>query len=348
MAPQPMVSGGVYDHHSEYQLRGAISEIELVESLAAKLAAGEEPGGVVIADYGCAQGRVTNVLIRGAIERIRAEQPEVALTVLHNDLLSNDWTTFFKHLRASDSYLSIPGGPITPLVSAISFYEPVTPPHIVDLGLSFAAAQWLASPGPTDAGTALYFDQLEGAARERMADQAHADWTTFLRRRADELAASGQLVVNLMGIPDGGTAAGHDAWGMVRAICVELADEGLLDPAHLARYVIPIYERTEEELRRPFVEGFDGRLELKEMQIAPVENPAAAAYRKDGDAAGFARDFTAFFRAFSEPSLEAGLAASGEALEELYKRLRSRLEADADTFAFEVNAVTAVIARSAE
>ncbi len=156
--------------------------------------------------------------------------------------------------------------------------------------------------------------------------------------------------LNLMGIPDGGSAAGHDAWRMVRAICVELAGEGLLDPADLARYVIPIYERTEEEeeVRRPFVEGFDERLELEEMQIAPVENPAAAAYREDGDATKFARDFTAFFRAFSEPSLKAGLAASGEAIEELYKRPRSRLEAGADTFAFEVNAVTAVIARSAE
>jgi len=254
MAPQPMVSGGVYDHHSDYQLRGAISEIELVESLAAKLAVGEELDGAVIADYGCAQGRVTNLLIGHAIERIRADHLEAALTVLHNDLLSNDWTTFLKHLSASDSYLSIPGGPITPLISAISFYEPVAPPHIVDLGLSFAAAQWLASPGPADAGTALYFDQLDGAARERMADQAHADWTTFLRRRADELAAGGRLVINLMGVPDGGTAAGHDAWEMVRAICVELAGEGLLDPADLARYVIPIYERTEEEVRRPFAE----------------------------------------------------------------------------------------------
>ena len=348
MVPQPMASGGVYDHHGEYQLRGAISEIELVESLAAKLAAGKELGGAVIADYGCAQGRVTNLLIGRAIERIRADRLEAALTVLHNDLLSNDWTTFLKHLSASDSYLSIPGGPITPLISAISFYEPVAPPHIVDLGLSFAAAQWLASPGPADAGTALYFDQLDGTARERMADQAHADWTTFLRRRADELAAGGRLVVNLMGVPDGGTAAGHDAWGMVRAICVELAGESLLDPADLARYVIPIYERTEGEVRRPFAEGIGERLELEDLQIAPVENPAAVAYREDGDAAKFARDFTAFFRAFSEPSLRAGLAASGEAIEELYKRLQSRLEADADTFAFEVNAVTAVIARSAE
>jgi len=324
-------------------MRGAISEAELVESIAAELVPDRDRGGLVIADYGCAQGRVTNMLIRGAVQRIRAGHPELPLTVCHNDLLSNDWATFLSHLRADDSYLSIPGGPITPLVSAISFYEAVTPRNLVHLGISFAAAQWLASPGPTDGGTALYFDQLEGAAREEMAGQAHADWTRFLRLRADELAPGGRLVINLMGIADGGTPAGHEVWDRVRAICVEMADEGLLDRERLEAYVIPIYERTVEEVRRPFGEEIGGRLELREEHIAPVENPSAAAYREDGDAAAFARDFTAFFRAFSEPSLRAGLAASDASIEELYRRLRSRLEDEADTFVFEVNALTAVV-----
>jgi hypothetical protein len=343
--PQPMASGGFYDHHSDYQLRGAISEAELVESVAAELVPDEERGGLVIADYGCSQGRVTNLLIRRAVERIRAGYPEIPLSVYHNDLLSNDWATFIGHLRADDSYLSIPGGPITPLVSAISFYEPVAPRNVVDFGLSFAAAQWLALPGPTNGGTALYFDQLEGAAREEMAGQAHADWTRFLGLRADELTPSGRLIVNLMGVPEGGAAAGHEVWGHVRAVCDEMAAEGRLDPERLDQYVIPVYERTVEEVRRPFGEGLGERLELNEERIAPVENPAAAAYREDGDAAAFARDFTGFFRAFSEPSLKRGLALSDTASEELYRRVQSRLEDEADTFVFEVNALTAVITR---
>jgi salicylate 1-O-methyltransferase len=340
-----MASGGIYDHHSDYQMLGAISQAELVESIAAELVPDDERGGLVLADYGCAQGRVTSMLIKRAVDRIRAGYPDVPLSVYHNDLLTNDWATFLSHLRADDSYLSIPGGPITPLVSAISFYKPVTPAHIVDFGLSFAAAQWLASPGPTNGGTALYFDQLEGAVAGQMADQAHADWTRFLGRRAEELAPGGRLVVNLMGIPDGGAAAGHDVWGLARTICVEMAAEGLLDGRHLDEYVIPIYERKVEEVRRPFGEGIGERLELQETHIEPVENPSAAAYRQDGDAAAFARDFTAFFRAFSEPSLRAGLAASGAAIDELYRRIQSHLRDEADTFAFEVNALTAVITR---
>lgn len=342
---EPMQSGGVYDHHSDYQLRGAISQVDLIESIAAELVPGDERGGIALADYGCAQGRVTNVLIRVAVERIRARYPDLPLSVFHNDLLGNDWATFLGHLRAPDSYLSVAGGPITPLVSAISFYEPVTPRHVVDFGLSFAAAQWLTAPGPTDGGSAVYFDQLEGAARRAMSEQAHADWTRFLRLRADELARGGRLVINLMAVPDGGKAAGHDVWGHVRMVCVEMAAEGLIDPTRLEEYVIPIYERTADEVRRPFAEPLGEELELLQHHIEPVENPYAAAYRKDGDAPAFARDFTAFFRAFSQPSLEQGLAAADSTLEELYRRLESRVEHEADTFDFQVNALTTVIAR---
>jgi SAM dependent carboxyl methyltransferase len=343
--PEPMQSGGVYDHHSDYQLHGAISQVDLIESIAAELVVDDDRGGLAIADYGCAQGRVTNLLIRRAVERIRTDYPDLPLSVFHNDLLGNDWVTFLGHLRAPDSYLSVAGGPITPLVSAISFYEPVTPRHIVDLGLSFAAAQWLAAPGPTDCGSAVYFDQLEGAARTAMADQAHADWTRFLRLRADELACGGRLVINLMAIPDGGKAAGHDAWGHVRAVCVDMAAEGLIDPKRLEQYVIPVYERTADEVRRPFSEALGEQLELLQQQIEPVENPYLTAYRNDGDRVAFARDFTSFFRAFSEPSLKEGLAASESTLGELYQRLESRIGAEADTFDFQVNALTVVARR---
>jgi hypothetical protein len=344
--PEPMASDGAYDHHSDYQMHGAMSEVELVDSLAAELIPNRERGGLVIADYGCAQGRVTNLLIRHAVERIRSGHPDAPISVCHNDLLTNDWATFVGHLRADDSYLSIPGGPITPLISAISFYEPVTPRYVVDFGLSFAAAQWLASPGPTNAGTALYFDQLEGPAREEMASQADRDWTTFLERRAEELAPGGLLIVNLMAIPDGGHAAGKEAWEMARSICVDLADEGQIDRKALEAYVIPIYERAAEEVRRPFLGELGERLELRDERIEAVENPVATAFRRDGDAAKFGRDFTGFFRAFSEPSLRVGLRASDAGIEELYRRLERRLEETAETFVFEVNALSAVIART--
>jgi hypothetical protein len=110
--------------------------------------------------------------------------------------------------------------------------------------------------------------------------------------------------------------------------------------------VIPIYERTAEEVRRPFRGEIGERLELRDERIEAVENPSAAAFRRDGDAAKFARDFTGFFRAFGEPSLRAGLGASDAGIEELYRRLQRRFQEAAETFSFDVSALTAVIAHA--
>jgi hypothetical protein len=340
-----MAHGGFYDHHSEYQMRGALSHAELVRAAADRIAPDAARVAVVMADYGCAQGRVSNALIRVALERLRGAHPEVPVFVYHNDLLTNDWPALIEHLRAEDSYLRIEGGPITPLLSAVSFYEPVTPPRIVDLGLSFAAVQWLSGPGPAGCGTALYFDQLEGAPRHAMAAKAHADWTRFLDLRADELAPGGRLVLDMMGVPEDGRAAGHDLWRHMRLICAGLSDEGRIDPDRLDRYVLPVYERSLDEVRRPFEEAVGRRLRLEDVALRAVGNPMADRFREDGDASAFARDFTAFVRAWSEPSLTEALGPTGATVDELYRRLESQLRHDARDFVFEVHAITAVIER---
>lgn len=356
---EAMTGQGDYDRHSAAQSRDAASQVDLVAEAASRIAPDTAKGSVVIADYGCAQGRVSNALLRVVVERVRAIDPDVPITVVHNDLLSNDWATLFGHLRSPDSYLATEGGPITPVASATSFYEPVVPHRLVDLGLSFAAIQWLAEPGPAGTGSALYFDQLDGRAREQMASRAHADWTRFLARRADELAAGGRMVVDMMGIDSSGIAAGHDAWLLARAIAEELVDEGILDERRLDAYVLPVYERTLAEVRQPFeseaddasdVEGeresaVGRRLALEHVSIVDSEHPAVARHRETGDTAAFAGEFVGFFRAFSEPSLRAALDPSGTVTAELYERMEARLAAEPGDFDFTVHVLTAVIAR---
>jgi hypothetical protein len=342
-----MAGSGVYDRHSAYQMRGATSHAALVGEAARQVEPGSDRAEIVIVDYGCAQGRVSSVLIKDAIEEIRREHREIPVCVYHNDLLVNDWSGLFERLRGEDSYLDVAGGSITPLVSATSFFEPVTPRGIVDLGMSFAAIQWLSEPGPAGTGSALYFDQLEGEARRSMAAQAHTDWTRFLERRADELASGGRLVLDMMGRNDTGVAAGHDAWHLVRAIAEDLVAEGAIAAERLDAYVFPVYERTIDEVQRPFSEEDVGRrLRLEHIAIADVTNPASDRFERDGNADAFARDFAGFFRAFSEPSLRKAIAPEGDAIDELYRRLEDHIRADAANFAFVIHALSAVISRA--
>jgi hypothetical protein len=342
---QAMAGDGAYERHSDHQVRDARSHAAMIAAAAERIVADDAKGSLVLADYGCAQGGVSNALMRVAIERIRRTYPDVPISVIHNDVLANDWATLLKNLRDADGYLSVPGGPITPLISATSFYKPVTPRGLVDLGTSFAAIQWLGEPGPVNSGSALYFDQLEGTLRTDMARQAHADWTRFLELRADELAPGGRMVIDMMGMGEDGAAAGHDAWRHVRSIAEELVAEGLLEQERLDGYVIPVYERTLDEARLPFSQDVGQRLSLEHMSIADSPNPAAERYRETGDAPAFARGFVGFFRAFSEPSLRAGLDLTEGASDELYRRLEGRLIAEADDFAFTVHVLTAVYTR---
>jgi SAM dependent carboxyl methyltransferase len=335
---------GDYDRHSDHQLHDAATHTSLVTSVAAELAPGPDGAPILLADYGCAQGRVTNVVLRAAVEQIRAAHPDVPIMVVHNDVLANDWSELFSRLRES-SYLQVPGGPITPLVSATSFYEAVTPPGLVSLGVSFAAAQWLAESGPGGTGTAIYFDQLDDAARAAMAEQAHADWTTFLRHRAAELATGGRLVLTMMGRGADGVAAGHDAWGHARSVVDALIADGRLDRDRVDRFVFPVYERTVAEVERPFDEGREPQLELERCTVTDSPSPAVQYARETGDASRLAHDFVGFFRAFSEPTLRAAIDPEGSAMDELYRRLQTRLVEAADEFDFTVHVLTAVIAK---
>jgi len=342
---QAMMPDGFYDENSAYQMRGALSDAELVAHLAGELAPTRARGTIVIADYGCAQGRVSNTLIQMAIDRLRSHEPEMPIAVYHNDLLGNDWAALFDRLRDPHSYLHSPGGPVTPLISATSFYNPVTPPGIVDLGMSFAAAQWLSQPGPRGCGSALYFDQLDGPARAEMAAQALHDWTQFLTLRAQELAPKARLIVNMMGVSRSGIAAGHALWQHLRAVCSDMATEGKLDRTRVNDYVIPIYERNLDEVRRPFNDQIGQRLQLESLSLHAIANPATERYRSDGDSSAFAREFSGFVRAWSEPSLREAFSADDAVFADLYQRLESRLRDAAADFVFEVHAIRAVIRR---
>ena len=99
----------------------------------------------VLIDYGAADGGTAVSLWTRLLDRLHARHPKAHLTLIGNDLPSNDNAAL-----ASNLALQIPGQAApTVLISARSFYEPTVAPETVSFGFSATAMHWLSqSPGP--------------------------------------------------------------------------------------------------------------------------------------------------------------------------------------------------------
>jgi hypothetical protein len=86
-----MAGGGEHGRHGDAQRQDAASLQDVVVDAADAVATLPRHGAVVLVDYGCAQGRSSAPLLRGAIERIRFHRPDVPIAVVHEDVLDNDW-----------------------------------------------------------------------------------------------------------------------------------------------------------------------------------------------------------------------------------------------------------------
>jgi hypothetical protein len=80
-----------------------------------------------------------------------------------------------------------------------------------------------------------------------------------------------------------------------------------------ARYCFPVVPRTIAEATAPVTGLLADKLELLHCGLTPVPSPYQVALDQTGDVAAFAKNYTAFMRAFSESSLREGLFQYGKA-----------------------------------
>lgn len=102
-----MEGGGFYNCNSDLQSAGIALARPFLEKASASISLGSvEP--LVIADYGCSQGRNSMLPMRLAIEALRAlSGSERVVEVVHTDLPSNDFASLFTALRDEpNSYLA--------------------------------------------------------------------------------------------------------------------------------------------------------------------------------------------------------------------------------------------------
>jgi len=292
-----------------------------------------------IADYGCGPGISTINVVRPAIKAYREFDADGPIAVCHVDQPGNDWNALFTLLSGPEGYLEGRTG-IRPEAAVGSFYDRVVSDESVNLATCFAASHWLSHGIQLDAPGTVWFADLQGEARRKMATLARNDWVRFLQLRAQELRPGGHLLVSTLGsVPDadeanGVAASGRGIYRAIQVAAQSMVDEGLFDRAFLERFVFSLWFQTEEDARNPILS--DPAL-LKAFEISRVSVKPAPANADDvfgsliGDPGAYARQYTGYMRAFADTTLRTQLfgpaARNVDDADSLAKEFYRRFEA---------------------
>ena len=283
----------------------------------------------VLIDYGAADGGTAVGLWNQVLDRLHANQPKAHLTLIGNDLPSNDNVALAENLAKQIPRAAKP----TVLVSARSFYEPSVAPDTVSFGFSATAMHWLsASPGPLNSHTHVLASG-DAEALQRFTAQAMQDWTHILELRSRELKVGGRLLTVNLSRDEQGRYLGHNG-GETRNVHDQLhqiwrgmADEGAISEEQYRNGTVLNFYKSPQEFMAPLKDSssapYRNGLRLVDERTVYVKCPYRRRWNEDGDTATFAAGLMATIRSWSRHSFA---SAAGDAAADLvYSRLEQRI-----------------------
>jgi hypothetical protein len=352
-----MKGAGYYDQHSGTQRSSIQTLQDWIDAAAANLPLPAPAQPVTVLDLGSSEGgnamRLLGAVVAGL--RRRTGQPVQAV---YSDLASNNFNRLFANLEEARRDRLFPARVYSSAVEG-SFYDPLLPPGTVHLATCFNALHWLdrlpevplpdgiayRRPHPPRPGFVATPEATAAFAR-----QADQDLVRFLECRARELVEGGKLL--LAGPGDAEQAClGDGALDVLNDACLDLVAAGRLQREQYERSTLPCYFRTVAELLAPLKrEGSPVRdaFTVDHAQALEVPAPFVVEFRRSGDVAAYARAYTGFLRAFSEPVVQASLKQPDEdvgTVDRLYERVRARLLAEPERYAWRYILVAALLTR---
>jgi hypothetical protein len=352
-----MKGAGYYDKHSTAQLSSIQALQHWVDDAVASLPLPGPAQAVTVLDLGSSEGRnairVMGTIVAGL--RQRTSQP---LQTIYSDLGSNNFNQLFANLEEAHR-ARLFGAGVYPSAVGGSFYGPLLPPGTVHLATSFNSIQWLdrlpAVPLPHGVvyrrphprrPDLIVSPEVTAAFRQ----QAERDLVRFLECRADELVPGGKLLLASPGETDEARVSDGFA-DLLNDACLDLVAAGHVEHEEYERLTMPCYFRTLAELLAPMDcerSSVRGAFAVDRSQALEVTTPFGVDFQRDGDVAAYARAYTGFMRAITEPVVRAALNhPDGETvtLERLYEGARARLLANPERYSWRYIVVAALLTR---
>jgi hypothetical protein len=352
-----MKGSGYYNQHSTAQLSSIQALQDWVDDAVANLPLPAPPQPVNVLDLGSSEGRNAIHGMAAIVQGLRRRTRQPVQT-MYSDLASNDFNQLFTNLESARRAGLFPAG-VYPAAVGGSFYDPLLPHGSVHLATCFNSVQWLDQlppipvrdhvvyrrPHPPRPGFAVSPETT--AAFER---QAERDLVRFFECRARELVPGGKLLLS----SPGDTDRAHVSDGFSDAIndaCLDMVAAGHLKREEYERLTFPVYFRTVAEVLEP-LERKDspvhGGFTIDRAETMEVTTPFFADFQRSGDVPAYARAYTGFMRAISEPVVKAALKqrdGNTVTVERLYERIQARLRAEPERYSFRYILVVALLTR---
>ncbi len=355
-----MVGHGFYNQNSATQMAAIDDVLPWLESACASVDLTESAAATRLADFGCTEGRNSVAVMRHLAACLR-QRTSAPIQTIHSDLPTNDYSELFALLRPEGRsvfddpqvYSAVVGG---------SMYDRLLPSHSLHMAFTFNAIAFLSRRPLERLGDYIFPNgpsALSGVGsvsreeRAAFADQARADLEGFMRARAAELLPGGKLLIEVFGA--GETLRTCDGiYDALNDAILEIVEEGQIDRDAYARYYQPVYMRTLDELTAPVADRnapLAGLFQLDRAETYEVAVPFVEEFRKTGDIGKYARDYTNFFRAFTEAVLRGSLSQHprlDDLVQEIYARAERLVGTHPERYEFHYIAIAALLTRKAD
>ena len=352
-----MKGAGYYDRHSTVQMSSIQILQDWIDEAIADLPLPPAPQPVTALDLGSSEGGNAIRLMAAIATGLRRRTRQPVRTV-YSDLASNNFHLLFANVEEGRRADLFPPGVYASAVGG-SFYGPLLPPRSVHLAVSFNAIHWLdrlpavplpdsvayRRPHPCRTGLAI-----PPEATAPFQNQAEQDLVRFLDCRARELVPGGKLLVASPGDTDQACIA-DGIVDILNEACLDLVNAGRLRREQFERFTMPCYFRTVAELLAPVEQEHSpvyGAFVVDRAEALEVPTPFVVTFKREGDVAAYARAYTGFLRAVSEPVVRAAFnepEPESTTVEGLYERVRARLIAQPEGYQFRYIVTAALLTR---
>tara|TARA_Y100001978_G_scaffold63608_1_gene57018 strand:- start:235 stop:1284 length:1050 start_codon:yes stop_codon:yes gene_type:complete len=288
----------------------------------------------VFIDYGAADGGTAKEFWSTILSETKLLFPRTELTLIGNDLPSNDNQALVDSLNYQYSL----NKSINTYLCARSFYDQLSSTGSISFGFSATAMHWLSRHLELKNHTHIQAT-VDDKNFITFRDQALADWEVILMQRSNEIIKGGKfLAVNLsrdsnnyyLGNNGGKTLNVHD---QIHEIWYELLEEKIIDSQEYEAGTIQNFYKSPDEFISPLTSKesspYKSGLRLVKERTVYIDCPYKKRWLKNKDNKLFSSQLMETIRSWSMHSFKSALKERNVSdinpVDILYQRLKDRI-----------------------